>query len=125
MDELIDLIATRIGIDRQTAEKATGIVLGLVKQSGDADKVQQMFAALPGANELAEKYGGKPGGGLFGALTSLAGPMAAMAKLKAAGLDSTQSKDLGETLLGYAKEKCGEPLVRDVAQSIPGLSAFV
>jgi hypothetical protein len=126
MDELIDLIAAKIGLDRETTEKAVGIVLGLVKQSGDPAKVQLMFDAIPGAAELAAKHGGKPsGGGLFGALTSLAGPMAAMAKLKAAGLDTAQSKTLGQTLLAYAKEQCGEDVVKDVAKSIPGLSAYV
>ncbi|WP_137389963.1 DUF2267 domain-containing protein [Rhodoligotrophos defluvii] len=124
MDELIDAVSMRLGIDRAVAERAIGVVLGLVKQHGDADKVQQMFDQLPGADAMAAQYGERSGG-LFGAFSSVAGPVVALSKLKAAGLSAEQSKELGRQVLAHAKAKCGEPLVKDVARSIPGMSAFV
>ncbi len=124
MEELINRVSTRLGIDRALAERAIGIVLGLVQQHGDKAKVREMFQQLPGADALAQHYGERRGG-LFGALTSIAGPMVALGKLKAAGLDTAQSQELGKEVLAYAKAKCGEPLVKEVASSIPGLSAFV
>lgn len=126
MDELINNVVERVGIDRTRAEKAIGIVLGLVRQQGDPDKVREMFALLPGADDLARQHGGQArSGGLFGGLSSLAGPMLAMSKLKSAGLSANESQRLGQEVLAFAKEKCGEPLVKDVARSIPGLSSFV
>ncbi|MGF7160485.1 hypothetical protein FHS85_002108 [Rhodoligotrophos appendicifer] len=127
MQELIERIVQKLDLDPATAEKAVGIVLGLVRQNGDKAKVKDMFALLPGADALADAHGGGSGGGggLFGAFAALAGPMAAMAKLKAAGLSMEQSQVLGQEVLAYAKECCGEPLVKDVAKSIPGLSAYV
>jgi hypothetical protein len=59
------------------------------------------------------------GGGLMG------GPLAAVSKLQAAGLDMGQIKTLGVETLSYAKEKAGEDLVRQVAGSIPGLGSYV
>ena len=59
------------------------------------------------------------GGGLMG------GPLAAVSKLQAAGLSMAQIKTLGKETLGYAREKAGDDLVKDVANSIPGISGYL
>jgi hypothetical protein len=59
------------------------------------------------------------GGGMMG------GPLAAVTKLTAAGLSMDQIKVLGTTTLGYAKEKAGDDLVKQVASSIPGISGYL
>ena len=46
-------------------------------------------------------------------------------KLQAAGLNMNQIKTLGKETLGYAEEKAGKDLVRDVANSIPGISSYL
>ena len=58
------------------------------------------------------------GGGLMG------GPLAAISKLQAAGLNMDQIKVLGTETLAYAKEVAGDDLVKQVAGSIPGLAAM-
>jgi Protein of unknown function VcgC/VcgE (DUF2780) len=129
MQELIARIATKTGLDRQRAEKGLGIMLSLVKTQGNQQKVGELFAKLPGADELAKRHGGdgSRGGGLLGMLGGglMGGPLVAIGKLQAAGLNMDQIKGLGSETLAYAKEVAGEDLVKQVAGSIPGLSGYV
>jgi len=128
MQGLIDRVVKQTGLDAAKAERAIGIVLSLVKSEGNKAKVAELFAKLPGADAMAAQYGGESarGSGLFGMLGgALGGPLAAVSKLKAAGLDMDQIKALGQETLSYAKEKAGEDLVREAAGSIPGLSAYL
>lgn len=123
MQELIARIVTKTGLDPKRAEKALGIMLSLVKTQGNQQKVGELFAKLPGADELARQYGsGSRGGGLLG---MLGGPLAAVGKLQAAGLTMEQIKQLGTETLAYAKEVAGDDLVKQVASSIPGLGSYV
>jgi hypothetical protein len=129
MQELIDRIATKTGLEPKRAEKALGIVLSLVKTQGNQQKVGELFAKLPGADELVQRHGGEGprGGGLLGRLGGgmMGGPLAAISKLQAVGLSMDQIKGLGTETLGYAKEVAGEDLVRQAAGSIPGLGGYV
>jgi hypothetical protein len=129
MQELIARIVTKTGLDPGRAEKALGIMLSLVKSQGNQEKVGELFAQLPGAEDLAKRHGGdgSRGGGLLGMLGGglMGGPLAAITKLQAAGLNMDQIKGLGTETLSYAKEVAGEDLVRQVAGSIPGLGGYV
>lgn len=129
MQELISRVAAKTGLAEAKAEKAVGIVLSLIRTQGDQRKVGELFARLPGADELALSHGGDGarGGGLLGLLGGglMGGPLAAVAKLQAAGLSMEEIKGLGQETLAYAREKAGDGLVRDVAGSIPGLSSYV
>jgi hypothetical protein len=129
MQDLIDRIVAATGLDAARAEKALGIMLSLVKTQGNQAKVGELFAKLPGAAELASRYGGDGAGkgGLLGMLGGglMGGPLAAISKLSAAGLSMEQIKQLGTVTLDYAKEKAGAELVKDVAGSIPGLGGYV
>ena len=58
MEELVTLTTQKTGLDAVRAEKALGIMLSLVKNQGDKHKVEELFAKLPGAAELAAKHGG-------------------------------------------------------------------
>lgn len=129
MQVLIDRIVEKTGLAPEVAEKATGIMLSLVKTQGDEAKVAQLFDAIPGAGELADRHGGDGarGGGLLGMLGGglMGGPLAAVSKLQSAGLNMDQIKVLGKETLGFAKEQAGEELVKDVANSIPGISGYL
>ena len=129
MKDLIDRVSKTTGLDATKSEKALGIMLSLVKTQGNQQKVEELFAELPGAAALAKKHGGdgSRGGGLLGLLGGglMGGPLAAVSKLQAAGLSMSQIKALGTETLDYAKEKAGSDLVKQVAGSIPGLSGYV
>jgi hypothetical protein len=129
MQELITQISSATGLTTATAERALGIMLGLLKTQGNQAKVGELMAKLPGADALAAAHGGDGAGrgGLMGMLGGglMGGPLAAISKLSAAGLSMAQIKQLGTLTLDYAKQKAGADLVKEVAGSIPGLSGFV
>ena len=126
MDELIDRVTAATGLDGARAEKAVGIVLSLIRKEGDGRKVDELFARLPGADELAARHQDAKSGGLLGLFGGVVGgPLAAVGKLQAAGLSMDEINALGRELLGYARDKAGEPLVNDVAASIPGLLRYL
>jgi hypothetical protein len=129
MQDLVQQIAAKTGLDTAKAERALGIMLSLVRHQGDKNAVAELFAKLPGAAALADAHGsdGAKKGGLLGMLGGglMGGPLAAVTKLQAAGLAMGQIKTLGQTVLDYAKAKAGPDLVRKVAGSIPGLGGYV
>jgi hypothetical protein len=130
MQDLIAKISSLTGLDVARAERALGIMLSLVKTQGDPAKTPELFANLPGAEDLATKFGGDGAGrkgGLFGMLGggAMGGPLAAIAKLQAAGLNMDQIKILGSETLDYAKRKAGPNLVKQAVGAIPGLSGYV
>lgn len=122
MDELIGRVAAAAGIDEATAHKAVGVVFDLISKEGDSRKVAELFDKVPGAAALAQE-GAADSGGFFGALGGPA--MAAFGKLNKAGMSPEQMKSAGKELLAYAEEIAGPELVKDVANSIPGLAKFV
>ena len=129
MQELIDRVVAKTQLSPEKAEKAVGIMLSLVKTQGDKAKVQQLFDAIPGAAEIAQLHGGDGarGGGLMGMLGGglMGGPLVAVTKLQSIGLNMDQVKVLGKETLMYAKEKAGSDLVKEVANSIPGICGYL
>lgn len=128
MHELVSRVAAATGLDETRAEKAIGIVLSLIRTQGDRDKVDELFAHIPESEALAARHAdtGARGAGLLGFLGgSLGGPLAAIGRLQSEGLSMDQIKALGREVLAYAREKADDGLVRQVAESIPGLSAYL
>ncbi len=128
MDELIARVAQAAKLDPKLAEKAIGIIVHLIRTNGDKAKAQALLDMLPGAEALADTHGkaASSGGGLMGLLGgSMGGLMGAAAKLQGAGLSMEQISATGTQVLGFAQEKAGKDLVKEVAASIPGLSAYI
>lgn len=127
MQDLIARLAKTTGLSEERAEEALGIVLSLIKSQGNKNKVEALFAKLPGAEEIAGRHGGTGGGGLLGKLGGglMGGPLVAISTLQAKGLSMAQIKALGSETLKFAKEKAGDKLVKEAAGSIPGLSGYL
>lgn len=121
MDELAGRLAAEIGIDRQVAEKAIGIILAFLVKEGPPDKVKALLAAMPGAEAAAAKASAQ-GGGLFGAM---GGIMGAGTQLMAAGLSMGEVQSVTREIIAYAREKAGEDKVGEIVGAIPGLGQFV
>jgi hypothetical protein len=123
MDELIGRLVANIGIDRQAAEKAVGIIFEFLLKEGPADKVKALLEHLPGAEELMEAQGGidASGGGGF----ALGGIMGAGTKMMAAGLNMGQVQGVAREVIAYAREQAGDEAVGEVVGAIPGLSQFI
>ena len=71
MNELVEQLAAKAGIDRAVAEKAIGIILGFLRKEGPSDKVQVLIDRIPGAESAVEAsnkssgLSGLMGGGLM------------------------------------------------------------
>jgi len=74
IESFVDEIAQRSKIDPLAAETAVGTILSVIQQEGNPSKVAQLFSALPGAADLAQKHPvvAGSGGGVGGALSGLA-----------------------------------------------------
>jgi len=74
MDEFLQMATSKLGMSADGAKSATGGLLGLIKDTGDAGDVSELFSKLPGAESLlgaaAKSDGG--GGGLLASLASFA-----------------------------------------------------
>ena len=118
MDELLDRLVAKVGIDRSVAEKAVGIILAFLLKEGPSDKVQTLINQMPGADvamQSAASEGGFGMGGIMGVGT----------KLMAAGLGMDQMQAVTREIIAYAREKLGEDTVGEIVGSIPGLGQFV
>jgi hypothetical protein len=115
MDELVGRIVAELGIDRDVAEKAVGIILAFLIKEGPADKIKPLLDAMPGAEAAAAAA---PAGGMFG------GIMGVGSQLMGLGLGMGEVQGIARTLLAYARERVGEDAVGEMVGSIPGLSQF-
>lgn len=118
MDELIGRLVSEVGIERDVAEKAVGIILAFLLKEGPADKVQALLASMPGAEAAAQA---NQGGGGFG----MGGIMGVGTQLMSAGLSMGEVQSVARILLAYGREKAGEDTVGEIVGAIPGLSQFV
>lgn len=141
IQELVDAVSQRAGIDTATAEKVAGTILSIIQTEGEGNKVGELFSKIPGAADLASKYplstaGSTPatngaGGGVLGGLldkvtgsllgAGAASVLAGITSLAADGLTLDQIKSAGNAVLSSAKQAAGPDLVRQVAASVPGL----
>ena len=129
MEELLTRITQKTGLDTATVQKAVGIILTFLRKEGPPAEVNRLFAAMPGAEDLAAQSGdGGPGGlmgGFMGMMGSGGGIMALGTKLMSAGVPMNQMEPLGRELFNYGREKAGEDTMGAIVGSIPGLSQFV
>lgn len=140
MEQLIANIVSKVGIDENLAKTAVGIILNMFQDAAPADKMSALTEAMPGAEDLmstaasATTSTDSGGGGLMGGLGSMvAGAlgggdnplMAALGQLQAQGLSMDQAKQVGQEVADFAREKAGDDVVKDIAASIPGLSAVL
>jgi hypothetical protein len=117
MDELVGRLVAELGIDREVAEKAVGIIMAFLIKEAPADKIKPLLDAMPGAEAAAAAA---PSGGAFG----MGGIMGVGTQLMGLGLGMGEVQDAARTLLGFAREKMGEDAVGELVAAIPGLSQF-
>jgi hypothetical protein len=127
MEELIARVTQKTGLEQATARKAIGIILAYLQKEGPQAEVNQLIAALPGAQEaIEESKAGGNGGGLMGMMGSMGGGVMALGgQLMGVGVSMGQMQPLGKELFAYGREKAGEDVMGPIVVSIPGLSQFV
>ena len=118
MDELIDRLASKAGIDNIVAEKTIGIMLGFLRSEGPSDKVQALIDQIPGAE--AAIAAASMGGGLGRLMGN--GVMAVGARLMALGLGMSEIKGVARELFKFSRDKIGADQMGEIIAATPGLS---
>src|SRR5258708_29262550 len=112
MDELLDRLVAKVGIDRGVAEKAVGIILAFLLKEGPSDKVQALINQMPGAEavmQAAASEGGFGMGGIMGFGT----------KLMAASLRMYQMHGVNREIIHYARGKAGVSTLVPILRCVP------
>jgi hypothetical protein len=120
MDELIARLVANVGVEREAAEKAVGVIFEFLRSEGPPDKVQALIDKIPGAEQLLAAQQGADGGGM-----SMGGIMGAGTKMMAAGLSMGQVQGVTRETIAFAREKAGDEAIGEIVGAIPGLSQFI
>ena len=136
IDRLIVEGAAATGLSEAQVRMALAGALGLLRKHADLNRLNALFAAVPGAEALASSPDAqvKGGGGLFGGLMKSAGGVSGAAMADAMGmLDKAQRAGVGKpqlkALLAVAQEQIraagGGDVLGDAIESIPGVGALL
>ena len=128
MQDFINSVTQKLGIDPDTAKSAVGSILSMIRKEG-GEEGKSLLDKLPGANSMGSgeaKGGGGILGGITGALGKLGGGGAGgLAGLASSGLSADKIKDFVAMFVDWAKKVAGEDLVNKVVDKIPGLKSIL
>jgi hypothetical protein len=132
MQEVIDTIADKSGIERGKAETIVGLILGFIKREGPQGPVAKLFAAFPDADGIVaqaaqQTQSGGGFGSLVGGLGSMLGGRAGdaltlVSQLSATGVPMSQIETAAQLLLKAARDQAGPAVVSEILGSLPALS---
>lgn len=141
MDELIQQLTSRLGIDASVASAAAGKAMAMVKEHAGDELFEKISAAIPGATESAAQGAAQPaaataesGGGMFGKLAGMAssalgssagGGLEMGAALTAAGLSTDKMGDFVSTLVAFLKDKVGDDVTEQILGKFPMLKSLL
>jgi hypothetical protein len=120
MNELVEQLTAKVGLDKAVAEKTIGIILGFLRKEGPADTVQALIDKIPGAQAAIDASGtGRVLGGLMGG-----GLMALGGRLMGLGLGMGEIKSVARELFKFGRDKIGADQMGAIIAGTPGLSQF-
>ena len=73
MQELIDNVAAKVGLDAGVAKNALGAIMSFLVKEGPEDAISTLLDKTPGARELMAETAGAGGGGLMGMMGGMMG----------------------------------------------------
>jgi hypothetical protein len=120
MDELVERLASKAGIDEAVAGKTIGFILDFLRSEGPSDKVQLLIENIPGADAAIDESRGHGG---FGALMG-GGLMALGTSLMTLGLGIREIQNVAREFFGFGRDKIGSDRMGDIISGTPGLSHF-
>src|SRR3954452_20969178 len=118
MDELVEQLAAKAGIDKAVAEKTVGIMLGFLRNAGPSDKVQALIDSIPGAEGAVEAS--RNGAGLSALMGG--GLMAVGSRLMALGLGIGEIQNVARELVKFGRARIGTDQMDKIIAGTPGLS---
>ena len=120
MDELVEQLAAKAGIDKAVAEKTIGIILGFLRKEGPSDQVQALIDKIPGAESAVEASNKSSGlSGLMGG-----GLMALGSRLMGLGLGVGEIQNVARELFKFGRDRIGADRMGEIISGTPGLSQF-
>lgn len=135
MDELINQLAAKLGIDPATARTAVNKVMGLIKENAGDGAFSQLAAKVPGAAEAAaEGTAPAESGGLLGKMAGMASGMLGGsagqslevgAALSESGIEADKVGDFVATIIAFLKEKAGAEVIDQILQKFPILKQLM
>lgn len=136
IERLISEGAAATGLSEAQVRMALAGALGLLRKHAALDRLNALYAAVPGSEALANSTDAqvKGGGGLFGGLMKSAGGVSGAAMADAMGmLDKAQRAGVGKpqlkALLTVAQDRIraagGGEVLGDAIESIPGVGTLL
>jgi hypothetical protein len=139
MDELIQQLTAKLGIDESVAQAATGKAMAMVKENVGDDLFNKISSAVPGASDVADAGAEEPlpsegGGGMLGSLASMASSalggsagsgLELGAALGDAGLPTDQMGSFVSTIVAFLKDKVGDEVMDQVLAKFPMLKTLI
>src|SRR3954453_16278443 len=120
MNELVEQLAAKAGIDKAVAEKAIGIILGFLRKEGPADKVQALIDKIPGAESAVEASSKSSGlSGLMGG-----GLMALGSRLMGLGSGMSEIQNFSREFFKFGRDRIGADRMGEIISGTPGVSQF-
>src|SRR3954454_20165032 len=120
MDQLVEQLAAKAGIDKAVAEKSVGIMLGFLRKEGPSDKVQALIDRIPGAADAVDASASSAGlGALMGG-----GLMAVGSRLVALGLGISEIQNAARELVSLGRDRIGAEQMGEIIAGTPGLKQF-
>lgn len=121
MDELIERLADKAGLDKSVAGKTIGIILAFLRNEGPPEPVQALIDSIPGAEAAIEAAGSSRGG-----LSRLigGGVMAMGTKLLGLGLGMSQTQTIARELFKAGRDRIGAEKMGAIIEGTPGLRQF-
>jgi hypothetical protein len=120
MNELVEQLTAKVGLEKSVAEKTIGIILGFLRKEGPADQVQALIDKIPGSQAAIDAYGS---GGMLSGLMG-GGLMALGGKLMGLGLGMSEIKAVARELFKFGRDKVGADQMGEIIAGTPGLSQF-
>jgi hypothetical protein len=128
MDELIQRIVSKVGIDSGLATTAVGMMLNFMQKEGPAEATSTLIGALPGAEAAMSAAAGAGKGGMLGGMLSMMGGGGIMglgAQMMGAGLSMDQVQNLTKEVVAFTRENGQGAALEEIAGAIPGMSQFL
>jgi predicted lipid-binding transport protein (Tim44 family) len=139
MQDLVEELASKVGIEPALAEKATAAIVDFVSRTASPELVETLKSHLPSFDDLAARgaadaasgaeeaagglFGGGLGGligGLFGGEGPLGEAMALVGRLGRDGIDLGQIRAIAGGLVDHLRTNGGNELVDRFLAEIPG-----
>ncbi|QDS87789.1 hypothetical protein EC9_19710 [Rosistilla ulvae] len=138
MDELLQQLTDRLGIDPSTAQGVTGKAMAMIKENVDESTFKSLASSIPGLDSIitaGETHdSGEPSGGLLGKLAGMASGMLGGsagnalemgAALSEKGLPTDKLGEFVTMLIAFIKEKAGDDVLEQVFAKFPMLKSLI